>query len=43
MKSALVKKGVHVSGEVVLNKSDILGKEKINDLFLVIRQAAAGV
>jgi len=39
MKSALEKKGVHISGEVVLNKSEIEGNEKINDLFSVIREA----
>jgi flavodoxin len=41
MKSALGKKGVHVSGELVLNKSEIEGNEKINDLFSVIKEATS--
>jgi len=40
MKSALEKKGVRVSGEIVLNKSEISGNEKINDLITMVRAAA---
>lgn len=40
MKKALEKRGVRVSGEVVLNKSEIAGNEKINELFSLIREAA---
>jgi flavodoxin len=42
MKSALEKKGIHISGEVVLNKSDISRNEKINNLISVISNATAG-
>ena len=40
MKSALEKKGVRVSGEIVLNKSEISGNKKINDLITIVRAAA---
>ena len=40
MKKALEKRGVLVSGEAVLNKSEIAGNEKINELFSLIREAA---
>lgn len=40
MKKALEKRGVRVSGELVLNKSEIAGNEKINELFSLIREAA---
>lgn len=43
MKSALEKKGVRVSGELVLNKSEILGNDKINDLITMVRAAAGSV
>jgi flavodoxin len=43
IKSALEKKGLRVSGEVVLNKPEIERNVKINDLFSVIREAAASV
>jgi flavodoxin len=39
MKSALEKKGVRVSAELVLNKSDISGNEKVNDLIALVRTA----
>jgi len=40
LKSALEKKGVRVSGELVLNKSEISRNEKINDLIAMVRAAA---
>jgi hypothetical protein len=43
MKSALEKKGVRVSGELVLNKSEILGNDKINDLITMVRTAAGSM
>jgi flavodoxin len=43
MKSALEKKGVHVSGELVLNKSEILGNEKINGLITMVKTAAGSL
>lgn len=43
MKSALEKKGVHVSGELVLNKSDILGNEKISGLITMVNTVAESV
>jgi hypothetical protein len=43
MRAALEKKGVCVSGELVLNKSEISGNEKINDLIAMVRAAAGRV
>ena len=40
MKSKLEQKGVRITGEVVLNKSEISGNEKINDLITAVRTAA---
>ena len=40
MKSALEKKGVRVTGEVVLSKSGISGNEKVNDLVTLVRDGA---
>lgn len=37
IKSVLEKKGVHVTGEVVLSKSEISRNEKINDLITAVR------
>lgn len=43
IKSKLEQKGVRITGEVVLTKSEISGNEKINDLIAVVRTAAGSV
>lgn len=40
MKSALQKKGMRVTGEVVLSKSGISGNEKVNELVTLVRNGA---
>lgn len=40
MRSALEKRGIRVTGEIVLNKSEVSKDEKVNELIALVRTAA---